>query len=150
VRTKEVIETLTILGILVLGLSCTRRIEPAVAQSGPLVGSWAYTGEDLSDAAQGVVRQFTIGDGIWAVPATLIFQQDGTTDNSGYHRCHFWILSGSRLKLSVGNGSTVIPCRVDGDTLTLTLSGTNDAVDGEPVCVFRRAGPQTTDLVNDE
>ena len=108
------------------GCGQTRLIDPAVPQSGPLIGTWEYVGDDLDDKAAGVVRNFVIGDGTWDIPKALTFKADGTSANIGYHECHFWILDDQRIKLSVGNGNRTHEYQIKDDTLTLTLFGPFD------------------------
>ena len=133
--------TVALIAALLISFGCgrTRQIESAVPQSGPLVGTWQYVGDDLSDIERGVVRRLVIGDGPWYIPKTLTFKPDGTSDNIGYHACHFWILDNSHVKLSVGNGNTIVPYQIERDTLTLTLSRTYD--NRSPVLTFTRINP---------
>lgn len=120
------ITVLVALQLMLLGCGQTRQIDPAVPQSGPLIGTWIFNGDDLVDSEAGIVRNFVIGDGTWHIPKSLTFKADGTSDNIGYHACHFWILDDSRLKLSVGNGNRIHKYQLKDDTLTLTLFGPND------------------------
>lgn len=118
---SRTIAVLFALQLILLGCGQTRQIDPAVPQSGPLVGTWRYNGDDLADAEAGIVRNWVIGDGTWYIPGELTFKADGTSNNIGYHACHFWILDDGRLKLSVGNGNRIHAYHIEDDTLTLTL-----------------------------
>lgn len=125
------------LQIISSGCGQTRQIDPAIAQTGPLIGTWEYVGDDLVDVDAGVVRNFVIGDGTWYIPKTLTFKADGTSANIGYHDCHFWTLDDRRLKLSVGNGNRIYKYQIKDGTLTLSLSPTRE--DGSPVLRFIRS-----------
>ena len=125
-RSRAIITVLVSLKITLLGCGQTRQIDPAVPQSGPLIGTWEYVGDDLVDAEGGVVRNFVIGDGTWYIPKTLTFRPDGTSKNIGYHDCHFWILDDGRLKLSVGNGNRIHRFQIKDGRLELILSGPCD------------------------
>ena len=117
--------TLALVAVSLLSTGCgkTREIDPAVPQTGPLIGTWEYVGDDLVDQEGGIVRDFVIGDGTWYIPKNLTFKPDGTSANTGYHDCHFWILDDGHVKLSVGNGNRVHTYEIKGETLILTLAG---------------------------
>ena len=120
------------------GCRQTREIDPAVPQSGPLVGTWEYVGDDLVDREAGVVHELVIGDGTWHIPKTLTFRANGTAQNIGYHDCHFWIQDDGHVKLSVGNGNRVHKYQIKDNTLTLSFSG--PYTDREDL-VFTRVDP---------
>lgn len=130
---------LVALHLVLSGCGQTREIDPAIPQTGPLIGTWQYDGDDLVDVEAGIVRKLIIGDGPWYIPKTLTFKADGTSKNMGYHACHFWILDESRLKLSVGNGNRTHTYRIEGDTLTLTLFGPYDGT--RETLTFTRVAP---------
>ena len=124
---------------LLSGCGQTREIDPAVPQTGPLIGTWQYAGDDLVDREAEIVRNFVIGDGTWCIPKWLTFKADGTLENTGYHDCHFWILDDSRIELSVGNGNRVHSYEIMDDTLTLTLAGPYDGT--SQTLTFTRVEP---------
>ncbi len=138
-RTSPLIAVLVAWLLVVSGCGQTREIDPAIPQSGPLIGTWEYTGDDLVDAEAGVVRNFVIGDGTWYIPKTLTFKADGTSDNPRYHACHFWILDNQRLKLSVGNGNRTHQYEIIGDSLKLILPGPYDGT--RQTLTFQRVSP---------
>jgi len=127
---------------LTLVAGCGDGYESTAPQSGPLVGTWVYEGDEYFDAERNIVRRFVIGDAQWDIPKTLKFRPDGTAPNTGARSsdCHYWIIDANDVRLSVGFGFTTISYGVEGDLLTLTLKGSNDGVTGSPVVTFRRTG----------
>src|SRR5688572_31743356 len=118
--------------LMVVASGCPSGPEAASPQTGPLVGSWQYTGKDRTE--EGYVRALVIGDQTWWIPQLVTFRADGTTGNGRVGPCHYWILDAAQLKLDCSAGQTIISYTIAGDKLTLDLRGPNAVVnDGRPV-----------------
>ena len=132
---------LLMLCVVICSSACQKHRSPS-PQSGLLVGTWRFAGEEVNvTIPRDPIRILVIGTERWNIQRETVFSKTGTVNSADGTRCGYWIVSDSKVRIGCGRVSTVVSYRAGPNTLSLTLDGENSALlGGSPYLQFVRVG----------